>query len=106
MRSDDDLGFVAWDDIRVRGAQAASLLFAAACREPVGVAAPQIPNPPIISIRLRDSRIPRVARDIEKFLLQITFGPDRSIKRFRLPNSLGPLLNLVNSSGGEGLDAV
>src|SRR6266496_5879881 len=102
MRPYDDLGFVACDDLSVRGAQAASLLFAAACCKLLDVAAPQIPNPSIISIRLRDSCIPRVPRNIEKFLLQITFGSDHPIKRFRLPDSLGPLLDFVDSSGCKG----
>ncbi len=89
-----------------RGAQAASLLFAAACRELPRLVAPQAPNPPIILIGPHHARIPRITRNVLKFLLQIALGPDQTIKRFRFPNRIAPVLDLINPIRREGFDTV
>src|SRR5438034_1149533 len=65
MRADDDMGGVfvpsfCW------GAQAASLPFAAACRE-LFLPCSRVPNPRIIVFRLRNPNVPGIPRYIFKF---------------------------------------
>src|SRR6266542_4404716 len=95
------------DHVRlVRGAQAASLLFAAACRELLSFVAPWIPNPPIMFTLFRYAGVPGVARDVLKFFLQIALRLDQTIKRFCFPNRIIPVLNFINPIRRERFDTV
>src|ERR1051325_5722637 len=106
MRPNDDLRLIAAGAFSFWGAQAASLLFAAACREFFHVAAPSVPYPLVIFAPLCHPCVPRIPGDVEKFFMQITFRSYHPIKRFRFPHRLIGLLSLVNSSRRERLDAM
>src|SRR5207302_1717538 len=78
------------------GAQAASLPFAAACRE-LFLPCSRVPNPRIIVFRLRNPSVPGIPRYIFKFFLEVAFRSNHSVKRLRFPHWFIDLLNFVNS---------
>jgi hypothetical protein len=87
------------------GAQAASLQFAAACRE-LFLPRSWVPNPSIIFCRFCDPRVPGIPRYIFKFLLKVALRSNHSVKRLRFPHWFIDLLNFVNSICRKRFNAV
>src|ERR1700719_256774 len=93
MRPDDNMRrIIAARNRTFLGAQAASLLFAAACRELRARLRPRPPNPWILLRCLNNTRVPWVAHDVLKLLFEITIRSHQSIKRFRFPYRLPHLV--------------
>src|SRR5262245_59888531 len=103
MRPNNDLGLVVGRAFSFGAAQAASLLFAAACHERLSVTVPSVPEPLVLFVSLCHACVPWIPCDVQIFFAQITFRPNHPIKRFGLPHRIIGILSLVDPSRRERL---